>query len=142
MLLTGAVETSALDQQAEEIARKVEGVKQVYNEIQITDTVDMRTRLRDTRIEVKVKFAVMAGAGVRYANYRWRAINGTVYLFGTAQTDEELDAVYDKVRGLTEVERLITHLRIKPKETVAPPDPPRPEAAPISTNPSPVPAQK
>jgi osmotically-inducible protein OsmY len=114
VLLTGAVDGSEQDQQAEAIARKVEGVKQVYNEIQITDMVDVATRLRDTRIELKVKFAVMAGAGVRYANYRWRAINGTVYLFGTALTQDELDAVYDKVRGLDEVEKLVTHLRIKP----------------------------
>lgn len=133
VLLTGAVENGEQDRQAEAIARKVEGVKQVYNEIQITDMVDVATRLRDTRIELKVKFAVMAGAGVRYANYRWRAINGTVYLFGTALTQDELDAVYDKVRGLEEVEKLVIHLRLKPVlPDVVPPDPPKPPATPVS----------
>lgn len=139
VLLTGAVGGSEQDQQAEAIARKIEGVKQVYNEIQITDMVDVATRLRDTRIELKVKFAVMAGAGVRYANYRWRAINGTVYLFGTALTQDELDAVYDKVRGLDEVEKLVTHLRIKPiaPDLATPADPPKPSATPVSATPFP-----
>ena len=144
VLLTGAVEDSERDQQAEAIARRVEGVKQVYNEIQITDMVDVATRLRDTRIELKVKFAVMAGAGVRYANYRWRAINGTVYLFGTAQTRDELDAVYDKVRGLDEVEKLVTHLRIKPPQPAAPlpEDHSQAPAGPVSATPSPPAPQK
>lgn len=136
VLLTGAVADSEQDQRAEAIARKVEGVKQVYNEIQITDMVDVATRLRDARIELKVKFAVMAGAGVRYANYRWRAINGTVYLFGTALTQDELDTVYDKVRGLDEVEKLVTHLRLKPVDP-APAILSTPAATPISTPPSP-----
>jgi hyperosmotically inducible protein len=135
VLLTGAVKTAEDDQKAEAIARKVEGVKVVYNEIMITDEMDMRTRLRDSRIELKVKFAVMAAAGVRYPNYRWRAINGRVYLFGTAQTDEELDAVYDKVRGLDEVERLTVHLKIRPQAPLqAKPDQPKQEPAPISTS--------
>lgn len=136
VLLTGAVQNSEDDQKAEAIARKVEGVRVVYNEIMITEDMDMRTRLRDTRIELKVKFAVMAAAGVRYANYRWRAINGRVYLFGTAQTDEELDAVYDQVRGLDEVERLTIHLKIRPKAPPldALPDQPKKEAPPISTS--------
>ena len=128
VLMTGAVKTAEDDQTAEALVKKVEGVNQVYNEMHITEDFGMRESVRDTGIELKVKFAVMSGAGFRYPNYRWRATNGTVYLFGIAQTEEEYDAVYDKVRGITEVERLITHIRIKPP--APPPDEPKRDTKP------------
>lgn len=130
ILMTGVVKTAGDDQKAEALVKQVEGVGRVYNEMHITDGFGLRESARDQGIELKVKFAIMAGAGFRYANYRWRATNGTVYLFGIAQTDEEYDVVYDKVRGITEVERLITHIRIKPK--AAPPERLKDEAKPIS----------
>jgi len=126
VLMTGAVKTAEDDQKAETLIKKVEGVSRVYNELHITKDLGFLESARDAGIELKVKFAVMAGAGFRYPNYRWRATNGTVYLFGMAQTEEEYDAVYDKVRGITEVERLITHIQIKPP--VPPPDQPKDEA--------------
>nr|MBI3614539.1 BON domain-containing protein [Nitrospirota bacterium] len=138
VLMTGAVKTAGDDQRAEALVKKVEGVSRVYNELHITEDFGMRESVRDTGIELKVKFAVMSGAGFRYPNYRWRATNGTVYLFGIAQTEEEYDAVYDKVRGITEVERLITHIRIKP--ITSPPDKPKDEAkpdAPAASSPQP-----
>ena len=143
VLMTGAVKTSGDDQKAEALVKKVEGVSHVYNELHITEDFGMRESVRDTGIELKVKFAVMSGAGFRYPNYRWRATNGTVYLFGIAQTEEEYDAVYDKVRGITEVERLITHIRIKPQASPEekPPDQPN-EAKPVSALPPKAPAQK
>jgi osmotically-inducible protein OsmY len=116
VLLTGAVKTAEDDVQAEAVVKAVPGVIRVYNELHITEDFGLRESVRDTGIELKVKFAVMSGAGFRYPNYRWRATHGTVYLFGIAQTEEEYDAVYDKVRGITEVERLITHIRIKAHE--------------------------
>lgn len=130
VLMTGAVKTAGDDQKAEALVKKVEGVSRVYNELHITEDFGMRESVRDSGIELKVKFAVMSGAGFRYPNYRWRATNGTVYLFGIAQTEEEYDTVYDKVRGITEVERLITHIRIKP--LALPPDKPKDEATPAS----------
>ncbi len=138
VLMTGAVKTAGDDQKAEALVKKVEGVSRVYNEMHITEDFGMRESVRDTGIELKVKFAVMSGAGFRYPNYRWRATNGTVYLFGIAQTEEEYDAVYDKVRGITEVERLITHIRIKPP--APPPDEPKGDAkpgAPVAASPPP-----
>ncbi len=117
VLLTGAVKTAEDDATATAIVKAVPGVTRVYNELHITEDFGLRESARDTGIEFKVKFAVMRGAGIRYANYRWRATHGTVYLFGIAQTEEEYDAVYDRVRGLDEVERLVTHIRIKTHET-------------------------
>lgn len=136
VLMTGAVKTAEDDRKAETLVKQVEGVSRVYNELHITEDFGMHESVRDTGIELKVKFAVMSGAGFRYANYRWRATNGTVYLFGIAQTEEEYDAVYDRVRGITEVERLITHIRIKPN--AAPPETAKDEAKPASTDIPPV----
>ncbi|MFM8551812.1 MAG: BON domain-containing protein [Nitrospiraceae bacterium] len=135
VLMTGAVKTSEDDRKAEALVKKVEGVSRVYNELHITEDFGMRDSMRDTGIELKVKFAVMSGAGFRYPNYRWRATHGTVYLFGIAQTEEEYDSVYDKVRGINEVERLITHIRIKP--AVPTPDESKDTSQPASSAASP-----
>ncbi len=116
VLLTGAVKGSEDDQLAEKLAGSVPGVRKVINEIQITDDVDVAVAARDMVIEVKVKAAIMAASTTSVVNYRWRSINGTVYLLGIAQSQEEYDVVYDAVRGLDEVERLIPHVRIKQKE--------------------------
>lgn len=116
VLLTGAVKESADDKMAERLAGSVPGVRKVINEIQITDDVDLQVTARDMVIEVKVKAAIIAASTTSVVNYRWRSINGTVYLLGIAQSREEYDVVYDAVRGLDEVERLIPHVRIKPTE--------------------------
>lgn len=116
VLLTGAVKGSEDDKMAEKLAGAVPGVRNVINEIQITDDVDLQVTARDMVIEVKVKTAIIAASTTSVVNYRWRSINGTVYLLGIAQSQDEYDVVYDAVRGLDEVERLIPHVRIKQKE--------------------------
>ena len=116
VLLTGAVKEAEEDKKAEDLARAVPGVRRVINEIQITEDVGLHATARDMVIEVKVKGAILAAVGTSLVDYRWRSINGTVYLLGVAQSREEYDKVYDAVRGLDEVERLIPHVRIKTKE--------------------------
>jgi len=133
VLLTGAVKEAAEDKEAEDLARSVPGVRRVINEIQITEDVGVATTARDIVIEMKIKAAIMAASTTSVVNYRWRSINGTVYLLGVAQSREEYDQVYDAVRGLDEVERLIPYVRIKQKEEPeasrsAPPSPAKPTA--------------
>ncbi len=116
VLLTGAVKASEDDKKAEQLAGAVPGVRKVINEIQITEDVGLDTTARDVVIELKVKGAIIGASSTSVVNYRWRSINGTVYLLGIAQSREEYDTVYDAVRGLDEVERLIPHVRIKAKD--------------------------
>jgi osmotically-inducible protein OsmY len=114
VMLTGAVKSRTDEQLAETLARRVKGVKRIFNDIQITEDGGLHETAKDMTIEVKVKAALAAAIGVRIVNYRWRAINEVVYLIGTAQSEEELDTVYDRIRGLDEVFRVVTHVRIKP----------------------------
>jgi osmotically-inducible protein OsmY len=114
MMLTGAVATAPAKARAEAIARGVEGVTQIVNEIQVTSQGGVGATANDLVIEQKLGVKLLAADGVRSVNFRYRAVNGTVYLFGRAHTQAELDKAMAEARGTDNVRRVISHVQVRP----------------------------
>ena len=93
VMLTGSVKDEATRQKAEGLVRKVDGVRELYNEIQVTDKSWVKSLPKDTWIENTLGARMVLAPGVRAVNYQLRVANGVVYILGIAKSRAELDRV-------------------------------------------------
>jgi osmotically-inducible protein OsmY len=122
VMLTGTVKDSGSKKQAEKLARRVSGVREVFNELQVTDGVGITATVGDLVIENKLKAYLFLAQGVSSINFRWRAVNGVVYFMGVAKSRKELDKVLS-VAHLNGVTKIITHIFLSDQFVVEGPSP-------------------
>ncbi len=114
VLLTGTIKFPESKQRATDLIRGIKGVRQVINEMQVTNTYGVGSAANDMWIETKLKAQLVTTDGIRSINYRWRSIKGTVYLIGAARSQAELDTVLDVIRNTARVQRVVNHAWVRP----------------------------
>ncbi|MEE8351687.1 MAG: BON domain-containing protein [Rhodospirillales bacterium] len=120
VMLTGVVEKAALKKQAETLARAIEGVKKIFNEILIIKDVDkekgaVENFVDDSVIETKINALLLDGRGVNVTNYRWRSVGGKVFIFGRALSKPELSKAIAIIKGIKGVTKVTSRVKIRPK---------------------------
>lgn len=111
--LTGVVATQDQRIEAAKIAWSVERVRDVLNEIEIGARGDLIDSGRDQAIETKLASILAFDGQVSAVNYSIEAVNGTVYIFGIAQSPAEIDRVKAQARGVANVRRIVSHAVLK-----------------------------
>lgn len=114
VMLTGSVKKAEDRRKAEELAGGVKGVRQIFNEIQVTEGGGIDAATKDFVIETKLKANLLAAKGVTSINYRWRSVNGNVYLLGAARSQEELNKVLALARQTVGVRQVVSHVLVIP----------------------------
>src|SRR5438445_4466478 len=114
VLLTGSVKKPEDRKTAEAIAQGISGVRQIFNEIQVTEEGGLKASAKDVAIETKLKANLLTAKGVTPINYRWRSVNGVVYFLGIAKGRGELDKVLAITRQTDGVKDVVSHVFIKP----------------------------
>lgn len=120
VLLTGRVNTPEDRVEAVRLAWQPSGVKEVINEIQITDESGLSDVANDFWINTQVKTKLLVEKNVRSVNYSIDTINGIVYLMGVAQNEWEMKkaaTVASRVKG---VKRVVSHVVVKENPSPAP----------------------
>lgn len=112
VMLTGTVLTAGERRRATLLASEVEGVKRIFNEVQVADG-SLEGTASDLWIETKLKARLVGEGGVRSINYRWRAVNGVVYFIGAARSRKELVRVIEIARDTRGVGKVVTHVRLR-----------------------------
>jgi len=120
VMLTGAVEKAGLKLQAEALTKKVEGVRRVYNEILVITPLDQKKGaaeafVDDTVIEGKINALLLDATGVNVTNFRWRSVQGSVFLFGRALSKPELEKAIGVVRDIENVTSVTSRVKVVPK---------------------------
>ncbi len=113
VMLTGNVATAESRIQAVKLAWQPKGVKEVINEIQITNKTGIRDIAKDTWITAQVKSKLLFNKDVASINYTVDTVNGVVYLMGIAQNQTELDTVTFVASTIKGVQKVISHVRLK-----------------------------
>jgi osmotically-inducible protein OsmY len=113
VVLTGAVPTAEKRLQATEIAWQAPGVKEVNNELQVTDEGDVVDFAKDTWITTQLRTKILTDTEIFDINYTVETVNGVVYLLGIAKTQAELDRVTDHARNINGVVKVVSHVRLK-----------------------------
>lgn len=110
VLLAGRVPTQAMADKAVQLAWQPEDVREVINEIQVKPDAGVEAFARDALINARLDSELLFAEGVSSINYSTRAIAGTVYLLGVAQSQEELDRVFRIARNIPDVKGVVSHV--------------------------------
>lgn len=110
--LTGKVKQPETAIDAVNIAWQVNGVREVVNEIQVTDTSGISNFAQDSWIEAQIASRMLFGKHIRSVNYSVEVVNSTVYLMGIALSQDELDRVINIARTTKYVKEVVSHVRL------------------------------
>ena len=111
-LITGVVRSEEMRAQALKLIWRTNGVKDVYNELQIGDS-GIKDLAKDIWVTTQLKSKITFDQEILAINYFIETVNGTIYMIGVAQNQREVDKVTSYARGLSYVKRVISHVRIK-----------------------------
>jgi osmotically-inducible protein OsmY len=111
-LLTGKVQDPEMRVEAVKLAWQVQGVDEVINEIEVTDTSSLVDSARDVWITAQLRAQLTFDREVRSINYSIDTVNGTVFLMGIARSQAELDRVTNHARNLAYVRRVVSYVRV------------------------------
>ncbi len=106
VLLTGSVRSADDRVKATMITWKSAGVKEVINELQVTDKSSLGNLAKDSWITTKLRAKILANTDIVDINYSIETVNGIIYLLGIAQNQRELDAVTNYARNISGVQRV------------------------------------
>lgn len=113
VLLTGAVEEPETELTAVRLAWQGVGVREVINEIEVTDESSLGDVARDTWIETQLKGILLLDSGVTSINYSVESVNKTLYLMGVAQDQAELTRVIGHAKDISYVRKVVSYVRLK-----------------------------
>jgi osmotically-inducible protein OsmY len=140
VLLGGRVDRPELKAEAKRIASATPGVRAVYDEIEVAPTEGVWDGAKDAWITARVRSELILDADIRSGNYTIDTENGSVYLIGSARSQDELDRATRIARYVPGVRRVVSYVEIRSGAPVAagtpPPYSPPPVSGPASAYPS------
>lgn len=108
VLLAGQVGSEELKAMATNVVRKIDGVRRIYNELEIAAPSSALTRSSDTWITAKVKTWLLGRSDTEGQRVKVVTEDGVVYLMGlvTSQEAERIAAVAADISGVQRVVKL------------------------------------
>ncbi|MDP7429126.1 MAG: BON domain-containing protein [Alphaproteobacteria bacterium] len=113
VLLLGAVPKPDDRIEASRLAWETPGVREVMNEVQVTDRSGIVNYFKDAKITTELHLLILRDRDIRDINYSIETVNGIVYLLGIAQDKAELDKLTRHARNIAGVEKVISHVRLR-----------------------------
>ncbi len=113
VLLTGVANTPQIKAQAVNIARNTKGVRDVIDGINVEGEDGFAEYTRDGWITTKLKASLYPEDDVVAPNYVIRTFDKVIYIFGTAQNQEEMDRVLYLAHDITGVRRVVNLIEVK-----------------------------
>ena len=113
VLLTGKVEKPEQRVEAVRLAWRADGVKEVINEIKVTDEGGLDNYARDAWISTQLRTKMLFDREILTINYSVDTVDQVVYLMGIAQDQRELDRVIAYARSLPYVRKVVNHVILK-----------------------------
>lgn len=112
--LTGKVKKPETRIDAVRLAWQPKGVKEVINEIQVTDKSSTISSIaKDKWIVAQLDTKLLLSSKVLSFNYSTDVVNNVVYIMGIAKSEEELDEVISIAQKIKGVKKVITHVRMR-----------------------------
>ncbi|MCW0233951.1 MAG: BON domain-containing protein [Ferrovibrio sp.] len=114
VLLTGVVGTEFSRDEATRLAWTAsDRIQEVINEVQVTSAGDLVDSANDAWITTQLRAKIATDKEIVDINYSIESVNGTVYLIGLAQNDQEITKVTDYARTIKGVRKVVSHVWLK-----------------------------
>jgi osmotically-inducible protein OsmY len=111
--LSGTVPTNGERLTATRLAWATPNVREVVNDIEVTDAGGMGDVARDRWISAQVRGRILTDTAIRDVNYTIDTQNKVVYILGIAQDQAELDRVLGHARSVPDVRRVVNYALLK-----------------------------
>ncbi len=111
--LAGYVESPEDRLTATRIAWSIQGVRQVDNDMDVTDRSGWLDAAGDFVIQTELEVALVADRSIKDVNYTTDVVHGVVYVMGIGQNQAEVDRVVAHARNLSGVKRVENYVLLK-----------------------------
>ena len=118
VLLAGVVEQPEDRVDAVRLTWQVGGVKEVMNEIQVTEG-DFEAYANDVWISTQLNNDLLWDKEISSINYNIETVHGVIYLTGIARSPEELERVIAHARTISKVREIVSYVRVMQPNTTA-----------------------
>ena len=113
VLLTGSVKIPKHRLDAVKLSWKVLGVREVINEIDVTEKGGIKQYLIDVKIKTQIRYKIIADKKIASINYNFEAVNGNLYIIGIANNKKELKRVVDHANTINGIIKVVSHVIMK-----------------------------
>jgi osmotically-inducible protein OsmY len=111
--MSGTVPTNDERLKATRLAWETPNVREVVNDIEVTEDGGIGDIARDRWISAQVRTRILTDGNIRDINYTIDTQNKVVYVLGIAQSQRELDRVLTHARSVAEVRRVVNYALLK-----------------------------
>jgi hyperosmotically inducible protein len=120
VMITGIVETEELKERVGRTVASVEEVDKIYNELRVISAPERQKGaidgyIDDNLLEAKINAVLFEDQDVHVTNFRWRAVDGHIFLFGRALSKSEQTRALKLITEVPGVIRVIDRSKIKPR---------------------------
>lgn len=112
-LLTGDARDEGARRRAYELASQVPGIRHIYNEIEVANPENGWDTAEDAWITTQLRKDLILEEGVRSDNYSIETANGSIYLMGSARSQQELDKATYLARYVPGAKRVVSYVQIR-----------------------------
>ena len=110
VLFTGKVKTPEDKIEATKLAWEIKGVREVVNELQVTDTSSIKDIAKDLAASATLRGKMIADTDISSLNFSIDVVNGIVYLSGVASSPEEMNKVVSYAENLRFVQEVVNYI--------------------------------
>ncbi len=114
VLLTGNVPNPQIRDEAVADAQKIDGVKEVINNVTIGERSTVGSTASDNWILTRLRSSLTFDGSVSSLNYSLQVVDGVVYILGSAKNQAEKDLVINHARNTPDVVKVISYIRLRP----------------------------
>ena len=112
VLITGKTKNSQNKIQITRLAWEIKGVKEVNNELQISDISNIKNIARDIASRAEIRARIMADKRINSLNFSLDVVNDKAYLSGLAKSKEEMKLVKDYASSSRFVSEVFNYITI------------------------------
>jgi len=112
VLITGMVQNPEHRVEAVRLAWQPEGVQQVINEVRVAESAGIMGYAKDTWITTRLRSALTFDRDIESVNYSIDTVQGTVYLMGYANSQQELNRVVELARTISGVQNVVSYVQV------------------------------
>jgi osmotically-inducible protein OsmY len=110
VLMTGKIKTPEEKVLATKLAWEVHGVREVVNELQITDKLSIKDIAKDLAASATLRGKLITDKEISSLNFSIDVVNGTIYLSGVAADQDEMNSVVAHARKVRFTKQVVNYI--------------------------------
>lgn len=113
VLVAGALPDETQRAEALALARQAAGIRELIDEIEVAPSRELSGFAEDVQLDSAISLRFLLTRDIDSINYSVEAVNGAVYLLGTARDGAELGRVIAVLRDVPGVRRIVNHVLLR-----------------------------